>query len=273
MSLIKFPCYVSDKEDGIRCSIMESPRTGNRLVGSRSEKPIPNLHIRNTIYYSNLPFGVDGELLLANGNFQNITSAVMSISGQFNFIYKIHDYYGCGRYVPFDRRWEIVKQLYEHNRNYEWLAIQTQHKCHDLAKLTTLYEDALARGKEGVMVRSPDGFYKPGKSTMKQQTLLKLKPFVDSEAVVSGFVELEYENKPSTRSGMMGALKCHDETRAPDGRNFEIGTGFTENQRREIWQNKDKYLGKVLTYKYQAIGVKHKPRTPVYLRWREDVKI
>lgn len=51
---------------------------------------------------------------------------------------------------------------------------------------------------------------------------------------------------------------------------FELGTGFDDALRQEIWNNKDKYLNKMVTFEYQYEGSINKPRFPVYKRFRAD---
>ena len=97
---VKLPTWGSVKLDGIRCELIESPRTGRRLACSRSLKPIPNIHIRKTIEESNLPLGCEGELIVGE-NFQDTASAVMSVGGEPDFTYHIFDYIGAGQnYYP-----------------------------------------------------------------------------------------------------------------------------------------------------------------------------
>jgi len=52
---------------------------------------------------------------------------------------------------------------------------------------------------------------------------------------------------------------------------FKIGTGegLTEELRSEIWNNKEKYLGKIITYKYQEYGSINAPRQPIMKGFRE----
>ena len=44
----------------------------------------------------------------------------------------------------------------------------------------------------------------------------------------------------------------------------------TEEFRRDIWKNKEKYIGKMIEYKAMVIGMKDFPRHPTFLRFRED---
>jgi DNA ligase-1 len=61
---------------------------------------------------------------------------------------------------------------------------------------------------------------------------------------------------------MLGALVVEYESMT-----FKIGTGFDDKLRKEVWENRDKYLGKLVKFKYQEIGVKDLPRFPSYLEF------
>ncbi len=55
---------------------------------------------------------------------------------------------------------------------------------------------------------------------------------------------------------------------------FEIGTGFDDELRQKIWDNRVDWQGLTVKYKHFAIsGVKEKPRFPVFLgiRDKEDL--
>lgn len=263
VSALTLPLWASDKEDGIRAAIVESPRTGNRCVFSRTFKPIQNIHIRWSIHHSTLPIGIDGELVAGN-NFQDTASAIMSVGDKPPFKYRVFDYFGDGTQMPFDMRYEKLMAIV-FNCHYEWLELLPQRICTTHDHINEALQSALARGKEGIMLRCPDSYYKCGKSTLKQQALLKLKPFIDDEAQVVGFTELVHENTRAA-SGTLGALTCVTRNNIK----FSIGTGFSEADRKEIWDNREKYYHKWVTFKYQSCGVKIAPRSPVFLRWKLD---
>jgi DNA ligase-1 len=65
---------------------------------------------------------------------------------------------------------------------------------------------------------------------------------------------------------MLGVLQVRD---VKTGVEFGLGSGFKEVDRHEIWQNKDKFMGRLVTYKYQAVGVKDKPRIPIFKGFRD----
>jgi len=52
------------------------------------------------------------------------------------------------------------------------------------------------------------------------------------------------------------------------GVEFSIGTGLTALQRGVFWARQDDYLGKTVKYKFFPVGVKDKPRHPVFLGLR-----
>jgi DNA ligase 1 len=262
---LTLPLWAQDKEDGIRCTVTESPRTQSRLVASRTFKPIQNIHIRNTIHKSTLPLGMDGELVVSGGNFQDTASAVMSAGGNPDFRYRVFDYYGCGLAVPYSERFRKLSEIVNCMR-YPWLQLMPITVCLTHQAINDTLAVALTNGKEGIILRNPDALYKSGRATLKSQALMKLKPFIDADAQVVGFTELEYKDNPSRRSNTLGALTC----RTRDDIVFSIGTGFSEEVRQEIWDNRERYYRKWVTFKYQNHGVKIAPRAPVFLRWKLD---
>ena len=54
---------------------------------------------------------------------------------------------------------------------------------------------------------------------------------------------------------------------------FEIGTGIglTADLRKEIWDNREKYLGSLVTFSYQGVGPNGKPRFPSFKGFRKDL--
>jgi len=51
---------------------------------------------------------------------------------------------------------------------------------------------------------------------------------------------------------------------------FKVGSGFTDEQRNEVWVNASKYIGATITFKYFPHGVKDKPRSPIFKGFRVD---
>ena len=91
----------------------------------------------------------------------------------------------------------------------------------------------------------------------RSSTLLKVKTFFDEEAKVIGHKEGKGKNE-----GLMGALHCE----TPDGRQFDVGSGFTAAQR-----SRPPPVGSIVTYRFQELSKALHPRFPTYIDTREDL--
>lgn len=272
---IKFPVYVQPKLDGIRCLII------NRQAVTRQLKPIPNKYIQNELSKINHSF--DGEIMLKDpkATFQDIQSAVMTEEGEPDFIYyvfdeykKIHEFEFRDIYVRLS-----IEEYYQETRIKKVPTI----KINNIDELIFQEKIALILRYEGLMIRSPQGMYKYGRSTEKEGSLIKMKQFLDSEAEIIGFEEkmhndnekkkdaLGYSKRSSHKANMvptntLGALIVRDLKTKVE---FKIGTGFTESKREELWFIQDVILGTIINYKYQEVGVKNAPRFPVFSHFRD----
>ena len=52
-----------------------------------------------------------------------------------------------------------------------------------------------------------------------------------------------------------------------------IGSGFTTNQRKELWKHKEELLGKIVKYKYFDVSILNAPRFPIFLGFRDKEDI
>lgn len=131
------------------------------------------------------------------------------------------------------------------------------------------YMDARRRKLEGTIAKKPTMIWKDG--TSKDQ--VKLKQEVPVELEVFGFEEGKEGAKTAKT---FGALKC----RSADGLlEVDVGTGFTDAQRQEINENREDWLGAIVTIKGNEIMVnkdgkkKHSLFLPVYVDRRLDKSV
>jgi hypothetical protein len=47
---------------------------------------------------------------------------------------------------------------------------------------------------------------------------------------------------------------------------------MTHEERISIWNNRDKYIGKMIEYKGLEVGAKNVPRHAVFVRFRDDLE-
>lgn len=277
ISDIKFPVWCTPKLDGIRCLII------NGEPVSRTLKPIRNKYIQATME-GTIPDSLDGELLLKhNAPFNEVSSAIMKTAGSPDFVYAVFDTFMYPDMGYLDR----MEGLIELNRNAlpSYVMLLEPVKICDKKEFKEYEKECLEKGFEGVMLRSADGKYKFGRSTVNQGWLLKWKNFQDDEARVVGFLErLHNDNEATTNALGRTERSSHKENLQPmgtlgallaewNGMEFKIGTGLDDATRQEIWNNREKYAGHMVKFKYQPHGVKSTPRFPVFLGWRDEEDI
>lgn len=275
--VIPYPMLLSPKLDGIRCLIIDGVACG------RSLKPIPNKHVQSL--FGRVEFnGLDGELIVgeptAKDVFQVTSSGIMSIDGKPDVTFHVFDDFSCD--ADFAHRLNVAFRRIDrlsHFTKVPYVYIRAE------LDLIDWEEDYLKEGYEGVMLRHPDGPYKHGRSTAKEAWLLKVKRFIDAEAKIIGLKEAQHNANEAKRNELgqlersshkagkigkqvLGALIVRD---LKTGVEFDIGTGFTADQRQLLWAMGDALIGKVVKYKSQPTGVKDKPRFPVFLGFRDAV--
>lgn len=275
---IRLPAMVSPKLDGIRCLVIDGVAVG------RSLKPIPSKFVQE--YYGRKQLnGLDGELIVGQSTapdvFHRTSSGVMSVEGDPNVEFFVFDNILANG--GFGKRFKTVQGRI---RKYGHLGIRAvvHHAVETIDQVKAWEKHYLAEGFEGLMLRDPDGPYKHGRSTTREGWLLKLKRFTDAEARILGARELMHNMNKAERnelgylersshksgkveSGLLGALLVED---ILTGVQFEIGTGFTRDQRAQLWEMAD-LVGRVVKYKSQPTGVKDKPRFPVFLGFRDPI--
>jgi DNA ligase-1 len=261
---VKYPVYCSPKFDGIRCVIRDG------IALSRKLKPIPNEYVSKML--SACQNNLDGELILSEKTFNEIQSAIMSEDGTPKFEFHVFDVISEKPYV--ERMVELAElklpkfchRVLPRKINSERELIQYERECVD------------TYGYEGIMIRSPNGPYKFGRSTAKQGYLLKLKRFQDSEARIVGFEEMMHNENEKTKDELGHSKRSHKKAgmvpagvlgsfivEMDDGKRFNVSTGMTADDRAHYWSNRQSMIGQLVKYKFQDSGAKDLPRFPVFI--------
>jgi DNA ligase-1 len=269
----KFPYIVTPKIDGIRFVMV------NGVALSRTFKPIRNRYIQQ-ILSENLPDGIDGELT-SGENFQTTTSAVMRYEGEPEFYVWIFDYLFPeeDEILPYYLRilnMPDIPEIVPHTI-LSGTTVKTQEEMNEVE------ESFLQNGFEGMMVRDPFGTYKFGRSSVKENILLKVKRFEDAEAVIIDIEEKMRNNneaqldafgnikRSSSIEGMIAAQTAGKIiAKDSEGKIIAIGSGLNDELCQELWNNKEKYIGKLVKYKFFQHGVKELPRHPVFIGFRHE---
>lgn len=273
-----FPMYASPKIDGLRAA--------NRDMSmlTRSMKEHKNVHIQGLFAYRGF-HGLDGELTVGDpwdpNCFDNTDGICRQKASKPDVVLNVFDNWAMGD-RPYKERLEWLKvTVGQWQGTYPHIRLVEQKLITSYEEMDEYEAEQLGLGYEGIMIRNPDGLYKPGRCTAKERNLLKVKRFVHGEARIVGCEELMVneneafiaENGMQRRSthqenlvpgGTLGAIRCID---LVTGEPFKVGTGFTAKQRADLWarfQSGDEFANEVLRYKHFPHGRKDAPRHPVF---------
>jgi len=293
---LRFPMLASVKLDGIRATIHSAAGRGG-VAMSRSMKPLPNMFLQNWVRDNALWLnGLDGEVIVGDPNlpttYNTTVSAVMCENRSAPFTFYVFDKWDLPAYSESGAKWDFAARLdfAAHKVRQiggEQVRILPHIMLHSIADLNAFEEKALDQGYEGVMLRDPQGGYKNGRSSFKEHILLKVKRYEDAEATIIGFEEEQHNgNERFTNELGRGARSSHQENKtgkgslgafvvsgltAYPGITFNVGTGYTADERARFWNARDAMIGKVITFKHFPIGAKDAPRHPVFKGFRDQM--
>lgn len=282
---LTYPLLASPKIDGVRAT------NKNGSLVSRTMTLIPNGYTQS-LFSGPLWHGFDGELVVGSPShpncMQTTLSGVMTRTGSPVVTWHVFDRWDLGQ--PYIYRAKAAKEFIE---SYSWTDGVQHVKWLPQTLIQTVeelyaYEEArVNEGYEGVILRAPKGKYKQNRSTLKEGLMMKVKRFEDSEAEILGAFELMHNDNEATTdargftkrsshqenkraSGLLGGFHVRD---IYSGVEFDIGTGFTLEQRKNLWdawqKNPKHLLGHIVKYKHFPVGVVDKPRHPIFLGFRD----
>ena len=237
--------WVSEKLDGVRAYW-----DGERLVsrsGNRFDAPLWFVE-----HFPRVP--LDGELWMGRGTFERLSGAVRRQTpdgGQWRGIrFMVFDLPSSP--ATFDRRLQRLREMFETIES-PYVALVEQFRVADRGELMDVLNRVVEGGGEGLMLHKDSSLYAAGRTG----DLLKLKVHEDAEAVVVGHLPGK-----GRLAGMLGALLVE----MPDGRRFRLGTGFSDEERRN-----PPPLGATVTYKYHGKTRNGVPRFASFLRVRDGM--
>lgn len=271
---LEFPVYASPKLDGIRCLIV------NGVPVSRNLKPIPNDYVREKLIrlFKGTKDTFDGELMV-EGDFNKVQSAIMSKEGEPDFTYYVFDVDLEG--LPFSERLRRLEKCWLYSDHISIVRNKTLLNQQDLNKYM---QGCLSIGYEGVMLRSMDGVYKYGRSTVKEGYLLKYKHFHTDEARIVRFTQkmhngnkakknkLGYTERSSckanlTPTSLAGAVEVLWQDKL-----FSVGfgPGITDADKKLFWEKRKSFVNSVITFSYQELSSDGIPRFGKMLGFRHE---
>lgn len=194
---------------------------------------------------------LDGELWMGRSRFAEVSGAVRRQTPnpqqwrQIHFmVFDLPAHKG-----DFNHRLAAMQTLFAKTSS-PYIQLVKQQKMATKAQLMTHLDTLIAQGAEGLMLHLGSAPYRAKRS----DDLLKLKRYQDAEATV-----VKHLPGKGKYRGMMGALLVE----MPNGRQFKLGSGFSDDQRRQ-----PPAPGTTVTYKYYGLTNSGLPRFASFMRIR-----
>lgn len=263
----------TQKLDGMRCVILKD--NGNITVFSRQGQPIEDL-VEILEEAEQLPdyMVYDGELILKNHD--NLTSKDLyreTIKVARKDGMKRDLIFNCFDLLPlFDfkngvstlsckSRKQLLHNLLSKLNLEHIIEVPVLYYGTDKDQIIKLLDAAIEKDQEGIMVNLADAPY----SCKRTKDILKVKKMQDVDLKVLSVEEGEGRNKDT-----LGRINVEYK-----GNIVGVGSGFNDSMRTEVFNNPEKYIGKIAKIQYfeettNSKDDKFSLRFPVFIEWRFD---
>ena len=253
---IKYPCYVQPKLDGVRCVAVYTE------LFSRHGNPFPTLsHIKEELLKNTEHLILDGELYSEDFNFEKIISLVKKKNKtaeeekkSLNVYMNVFDYIEPA--LTFEQRISNLNLFFKQN-TFKYIKFVKTEKCFSEKEVMDYLEKYSNQGYEGLIIRNMQGKYEP---TVRSVHVQKIKKFIINE-----FNIVDYTTKASGKGNGAVIWICQ----APNGRLFNVMPLGTIYERKQMYLNAKKYIGKKLRVKYQNFTYDGVPRFGVGISIKE----
>ena len=284
LTKLKFPYYAQPKIDGVRGIHL----WGKPYLTARSLKPFGNTLV--PLIFDNVQ-GYDGELTYGNITSPDLCRNTTSVVTTYNdiraadLVLNLFDYITPTTIkLPYEKRYDLLSSL----ASEPLIKVVSNTVINTLDELLEFEETCVGLGYEGVILRNPKGMYKNGRSTVQENTFLRLKQFTQEDALVIDLIEAySNQNEATTNAlgniersshknnlvpnNMVGTLICIDRK---TGNKIKVGPGkMTHEDRKYYWNYPELIIGQTISYKSMPYGKLNAPRFPTfeYIRPIEDL--
>lgn len=259
--------FVTEKYDGVRC--FTQIRDGRIIMKSRQNKVFEGLvDIENAIADLGLDnVCLDGELLAIDSPYETVYKDTMKIVST-----KDKEKHGV-KYMLFDiiplSEFDNKEGKIKYSDRREWLNTIKEnefinvapilYKGIDIDEVLKVLDECRSNGAEGCMINTDKPY-----EFKRSKVLQKLKVMSTCDLRV-----IRFEEGDGKLKGTLGKIICNYK-----GFDLGVGSGFSEAMRDEIWNNQDKYLGKISEIQYFEQTNNDEGglslRFPVFKQWRFD---
>ena len=139
----------------------------------------------------------------------------------------------------YTQRRELLEQFFK-DKSFENIKIAQKWEAKTKDELMPIYEQIVANGGEGVIMKDPTHLYECKRS----KSWIKFKEVQDCDLVVTGWYPGE-----GKREGFIGGFICKDSSGEYQ---VKVGSGFTEQDLIELSKNPDDIIGKIVAIQYNV---------------------
>jgi DNA ligase-1 len=245
-----FPCFIQPKLDGVRALGI-----GNQLF-SRNGNIFPTLeHIKKELEENKDNLILDGELYTDDINFEKIVGLVRKNNkskeeeiDSLKIYFNIFDY--IDENLSFEKRLIKLTEFFSKN-NFKYLKFVKTEICNKKELIEKYLDNFINEGYEGIIIRNGNGKYE---ENIRSNNLLKLKRFIDEE-----FEIINYTTPSEGKEIGCVIWEC----KTKEGKKFTVRPEGNYKERKKLYKEGKKYIGKMLTVRYQELTNDKIPRFPV----------
>jgi DNA ligase-1 len=139
----------------------------------------------------------------------------------------------------YTQRRELLEQFFK-DKSFENIKIAQKWEAKTKDELMPIYDQIVANGGEGVIMKDPTHFYECKRS----KSWIKFKEVQDCDLVVTGWYPGE-----GKREGFIGGFTCMDSSGEYQ---VKVGSGFTEQDLIELSKNPNDIIGKIVAIQYNV---------------------
>ena len=251
--------YLTQKLDGHRTlihidskndKIIFRTRKGHQIFGlDEIENEIRENYLSKVVADVNFIF--DGEITVVNTDITDVFNATSKIITKKDDKQKVGLKFNWFDFIPYDeflqgkskepyknRRFAIdnmFENTFEHTPKF-FVNVPVLYHGTEKTEIAKWSNWATKNGYEGIMLNTAEGFYE----TKRTSGLLKVKKFHSCDGIVKGMYE-----GTGKYVGMLGGINITFEDQV-----VNIGSGFSDEERRLYWDNPELIIGKVCEYQY-----------------------
>lgn len=258
---IVYPCFVQPKLDGVRClskrvnGVIEfiSRKGKHYQTLSHIEEELKTLMDIGDIY--------DGEIYIHGVTFQDLISAIKNVKNKDkaklnckDLEYWIYDYADSS--LPFDERCALIVNKLGVRKEGTHIRLLRTDIADSEKEIMKYHKEYCAMGYEGIIIRNRNGKYE---FNFRSNDLQKYKTFLDEEFEIIGVKD------GIGRYSGCATFIC----KTNKGETFDCNPKCTIEKKQEYWNNKDDYIGKLLTVRFQEKSKDGIPRFPIGISIRD----